>query len=45
MKIQIIGDEIFANGEKVAVILNDPKKSNLIDDFKYEVDRRAYRWN
>lgn len=43
MKVQIIGDEIFANGEKVATIENDPRKSTIIERFKDEVKRRVCR--
>lgn len=43
MKIEIIADEIFANGEKVATIIDDPRKSTIIEDFRYEMKHRARR--
>jgi len=40
MKIQIIGDEIFAGGEKIATLENDPRKSSIIDAFKFDLETR-----
>lgn len=45
MKIQVIENDIFANGEKVATILDDPKKSSIVDAFRDEMMRRDNRWN
>lgn len=45
MKIEIIADEIFANGEKVATTITDPRKSTIIEDFRDEMARRDRRWH
>lgn len=40
MKIQIIGNEIFAGGEKVATFHDDPRNSSTLDAFKYDLETR-----
>ena len=40
MKVQIIGNDIFAGGEKVATIVDDPKMTSVIEAFKYDLSVR-----
>lgn len=44
MITQIIENEIFYKGEKVATLIDDPRKSTITDEFCREIacDRRWY---
>jgi len=40
MKVQIIGDDIFAGGEKVATLNTECKNTTVLDAFKRDFDAR-----
>lgn len=44
MILQIIEDEIFYKGEKVATLENDPRKSSVIEDFKWTITNGNRRY-
>lgn len=44
MKVQIIGDDVFVKGVKVATLENPVGFSGILDEFKDWLRNARYRW-